>query len=108
MLALAIAIIMVPAIEMRCPLFSRCEQEDEFFPGWSHIFQNAPFNTPTTPPPPLPDNSNIFKDFVGLIPKKTPTPGELEDFFKDLQGIFHNSPSTILCCKTEDVARSGK
>ena len=107
MLALVIAIIVVPAIEMRCPIFSTCEQEDEFFPGgWSQIFKKAPFNTPSHPP--LPDSGNIFKDFVGLIPKKTPTPGELEDFFKDLQGIFHNSPSTILCCKTEDVARSGK
>merc|ERR1712110_622022 len=62
-------------------------------PGWSRIFQKAPFNTPSPSSPP--DSGNVFKDIVGLIPKKTPsTPGELEDFFKDLQGIFQNSPST--------------
>ena len=105
MLALVIAIIVVPAIEMRCPIFSTCEQEDEFFPGWSQIFKKAPFNTPSHPP--LPDSGNIFKDFVGLIPKKTPTPGELNDFFKDLQGIFQNSPSTTPL-KSGEYLRQGQ
>ena len=97
MLALAIAIIMVPAIEMRCPLFSRCEQEHEFFPGWSQIFKKAPFNTPSPPPsspppPPPPDSSIVFKDFVGLIPKKIPTPGELEDFCQGSSGYLPQLP----------------
>ena len=34
MLALAIVLVIVPAIEMICPIFSRCEQEDEFFPEY--------------------------------------------------------------------------
>ena len=111
MLALAFVLIVVPVIQMRCPIFSRCEQDD-FFPGWSQIFKKAPFNTPSPPPsspppPPPPDSSIVFKDFVGLIPKKTPTPGELEDFFKDLQGIFHNSPSTIPL-KSGEYLRQGQ
>ena len=70
MLTLAIVLIVVPAIEMRCPIFSSCEQEDEFFPGWARLFKKAPFKTPPS------------------------TPGELEDYFKDLQAIFQNSSST--------------
>ena len=105
MLALVIAIIVVPAIEMRCPIFSTCEQEDEFFPGWSHIFKKTTFITPSPPPPQ--ESKIVFKDLVGLIPKKTPTPGELNDFFKDLQGIFQNSPSTTPL-KSGEYLRQGQ
>ena len=90
-LVLAIAVIVVPSIEMRCSIFTRCEQEDDIFPNWSRIFPKAP----SIVPPQNREKNKLFKDLVNLFPKNVPSsPSELKTFFTDLKSTLTSRTST--------------
>ena len=81
----------VPSIEMWCPIFTKCEQEDDIFPNWSRIFPKAP----SIVLPQDGEKNKLLKDLVDLIPKNVPSsPSELKTFFTDLKSTLTSSTST--------------
>ena len=83
--------LIVPSIEMRCPIFTRCEQEDDILPNWSPIFPKAPSII-------FPQNrkkKELLKDLVDLFPKNVPSsPSELKTFLTDLKSTLTSKTST--------------
>ena len=78
LLYLASAIMVIPSKEMRCPIFTRCEEKDDII-----IFpQNQ-------------DKNKHIKELVDLFPKNVPTsPLDPQIYFTDLKSTLTSRTST--------------